>query len=183
MAVAASILVFETAAAATLTAFPALRQRVLTLVVAHLPMHHSSRASARASSPDPEPPPAPVAPAPVVAPPVEAVAPEPMPAPAPSPAVHSPPSKRRVVSTSTAGDGEVELYSRALSQLNVAHDPAGALGTLGVYRFKHPNGLFRREVAVAEIRADMMLDRDAEFEEQRKVVLHDWQLYHAGKEG
>lgn len=28
-----------------------------------------------------------------------------------------------------------------------------------------------------------LLDRDAEFEEQRKVVLHDWQLYHAGKEG
>ncbi len=26
-------------------------------------------------------------------------------------------------------------------------------------------------------------DRDAEFAEQRKVVLHDWQLYHAGKEG
>jgi two-component sensor histidine kinase len=28
-----------------------------------------------------------------------------------------------------------------------------------------------------------LLDRDAEFEEQRKVVLHDWQFYHAGKEG
>jgi hypothetical protein len=28
-----------------------------------------------------------------------------------------------------------------------------------------------------------LLDRDAEFEEQRKVVLHDWQLYHAGKKG
>jgi hypothetical protein len=28
-----------------------------------------------------------------------------------------------------------------------------------------------------------LLDRDAEFEEQRKVVLHDWQLHHAGKEG
>ena len=28
-----------------------------------------------------------------------------------------------------------------------------------------------------------LLDRDAEFEEQRKVVLHDWQLYHAGKDG
>jgi hypothetical protein len=26
-------------------------------------------------------------------------------------------------------------------------------------------------------------DREAEFKEQRKVVLHDWQLYHAGKEG
>ena len=28
-----------------------------------------------------------------------------------------------------------------------------------------------------------LLDSDAEFEEQRKVVLQDWQLYHAGKEG
>ena len=28
-----------------------------------------------------------------------------------------------------------------------------------------------------------LLDREAEFEAQRKVVLHDWQLYHAGKEG
>ena len=28
-----------------------------------------------------------------------------------------------------------------------------------------------------------LLDREAEFKEQRKVVLHDWQLYHAGKEG
>jgi two-component sensor histidine kinase len=27
------------------------------------------------------------------------------------------------------------------------------------------------------------LGREAEFNEQRKVVLHDWQLYHAGKEG
>jgi two-component sensor histidine kinase len=28
-----------------------------------------------------------------------------------------------------------------------------------------------------------LLDREAEFKEQQKVVLHDWQLYHAGKEG
>jgi hypothetical protein len=28
-----------------------------------------------------------------------------------------------------------------------------------------------------------LLDREADFEEQKKVVLHDWQLYHAGKEG
>jgi hypothetical protein len=29
----------------------------------------------------------------------------------------------------------------------------------------------------------LLVDRDAEFAGQRKVVLHDWQLYHAGKEG
>jgi hypothetical protein len=29
----------------------------------------------------------------------------------------------------------------------------------------------------------LLLDREADFEEQKKVVLHDWQLYHAGKEG
>ncbi len=28
-----------------------------------------------------------------------------------------------------------------------------------------------------------LLDREAELKEQRKVVLHDWQLYHAGKAG
>lgn len=28
-----------------------------------------------------------------------------------------------------------------------------------------------------------LLDREAEFKEQRDVVLHDWQLFHAGKEG
>jgi hypothetical protein len=28
-----------------------------------------------------------------------------------------------------------------------------------------------------------LLDRETEFAEQRKVVLHDWQLYQAGKQG
>jgi hypothetical protein len=28
-----------------------------------------------------------------------------------------------------------------------------------------------------------MLDREAEFAGQRKTVLHDWELYHAGKKG
>ena len=31
--------------------------------------------------------------------------------------------------------------------------------------------------------AAALLDREADFKEQRKVVLHDWELYHAGKEG
>ncbi len=59
-------------------------------------------------------------------------------------------------------DPDVALYTRALSQLNVEHDPTAALGTLEAYRFQHPNGLFRGEAAVAEVRAELLLRRNSE---------------------
>jgi len=37
-----------------------------------------------------------------------------------------------------------------------------ALGTLRAYRFQHPNGLFRNEAAIAEIRAELILGRETE---------------------
>jgi regulator of sirC expression with transglutaminase-like and TPR domain len=51
---------------------------------------------------------------------------------------------------------------QALSQLNAQRDPVAALGTLRAYRFQHPNGLFRNEAAIAEIRAELILGRETE---------------------
>ncbi len=59
-------------------------------------------------------------------------------------------------------DPDVTLYTRALSQLNLEHDPTAALGTLEANRFKHPNGLFRGEAAVAEVQAELLLGRKSE---------------------
>jgi len=62
----------------------------------------------------------------------------------------------------SAEDPDVALYTQALSQLNAQRDPVAALGTLRAYRFQHPNGLFRNEAAVAEIRAELSLGRETE---------------------
>jgi hypothetical protein len=58
--------------------------------------------------------------------------------------------------------GEVELYSRALTKLNVEHDAEGTLAALEVYRLDHPQGVFRDEALLTQIEAELSLNRDAE---------------------
>ncbi len=160
---AVSLFVLEAAAATTLTAWPSLRQRLLGGL----------------SGPSPARQPVPVLP-PTVSPsqptpPATAIV-APMPDSAPVPAPSKPPRLRQSMKQSARSalppptaapptepdDPDVALYTRALSQLNVEHDAMGALGTLEAYRFQHPNGLFRGEAMVAEVRAELLLGRDAE---------------------
>jgi hypothetical protein len=58
--------------------------------------------------------------------------------------------------------GDAQLFSQALSQLNVKHDPQGALDALRIYRERHPAGLFQAEATVLEIRANLMLKKEKE---------------------
>jgi hypothetical protein len=71
------------------------------------------------------------------------------------------PSPAPTVRPSTA-EAELALYSRALSQLNVEHDPTAALGTLGVYSFRYPQGILRKEATIAQVKAELMLGLDAQ---------------------
>jgi hypothetical protein len=59
-------------------------------------------------------------------------------------------------------DPEVTAYLGALAELNVRNDPAKALKMLEGYRAQYPDGLFRNEVTLAEVRADVVLGRESE---------------------
>jgi TolA-binding protein len=151
------------AAAAVISASPALRRQLLRLAAAHL-----------ASAMGPTAPEVPVA--------TEAVSPTPTvgasgqthpsssvetvvaPPPAAASRTATQPASRapKKKSDVTPSAEEVALYSRALAQLNLKRDPAGALGTLDAYRFRYPDGMFQGEAAVARVRAEMALGRDAE---------------------
>src|SRR5262249_41784760 len=72
------------------------------------------------------------------------------------------PSAPQSPATPSSAQAEIALYLHALSQLNVAHDPAAALGTLSAYGYKYPNGILRGESTVAMIKAELMLGLDAE---------------------
>jgi hypothetical protein len=76
--------------------------------------------------------------------------------------MHVHPSVASAHGANGADDPDVTLYTHALSQLNVQHDVAGALQTLHAYRQQHPNGLFENEAEVAEVRANLLMDKRSE---------------------
>jgi len=174
VAVAAFLFLIETAAAAAISVWPALHDRFWTTVAVHLPS--SARSRLREVKPA-DVPPIPsgaiaaatpnsvgslaLSPAPSVVPPALPVAsqrrslPRPIravPTPAPTPAVRAMPT----------AEAELALYSRAMAQLNVEHEPAAALGTLSVYGLRYPNGILRGETFIAQIKAELMLGLDTE---------------------
>jgi hypothetical protein len=181
VAVAAALFLLETATAAAISTWPALKQRFWAMVTSQMPSSAKQhlvtqfQSSVLPSSPDRTAEARPKAPA--VAP-MEAPAPVPSVAPAemsplpsalnPATAIASRPAhKASLASAAPVGrppsaDAEIALYSHALSQLNVDHDPAAALGTLGVYAFKYPNGILRRESTIAQLKAEMMLGLDTQ---------------------
>jgi hypothetical protein len=182
--VAASLFLLETAAAAAISAWPALHDRFWATVAAHLPspgkqhlraglgVPAQTPARAHAEEPQTEAPaadgPGIEAPAPTV--PRAVVDPFGLSLSKPEPA--RPLASRHALAASSprpeaaprppSAEAELALYSRALAQLNLEHDPAAALGTLSVYAFKYPNGILRGESLIAQLKAELTLGRDAE---------------------
>jgi hypothetical protein len=155
---AAALFMLEVATAAVISASPALRQRIFGVLAAHLARPHAQRAV--------QPPPTSVATVDAATRPA-AAPPGPAPIPGAPLSLHQDRPRHRKQGGSAATSSEVEdadatLYSLALFQLNVQHDPASALGTLEAYRRQYPNGLFRAEAAVAEVRANLMQGLDGE---------------------
>jgi hypothetical protein len=149
-----SLVVLEVAAAATLAASPSLRKRILHAI--------AGGAGPTGSS---------VIPLPDVRPPLPIPVAVPVPAPAevqpqttvlPAEPASARPHKRVVASAPADASGDAQLFSQALSQLNVQHDPQGALAILNTYRERHPAGLFLAEATALEIRADLMLGKEKE---------------------
>ena len=159
LAIAASLFLIETFAALAISAWPASRHSLMRTLQG--------------------PPPAPPRPEPSALP-ERGLVPndKPLPAAAPStlPSAAAPARPRRMpeeqkhvrapsgtgVAHRTIDDAEVSAYLGALAELNVRNDPARALSMLEAYRSQHPEGLFRDEVTVAEVRADMALGREHE---------------------
>ena len=169
--VAAALFLLETATAAAISTWPALKQRFWTTVAAQsipssaAPVFRRMRTSLRVPSQDHTAAPRPetfAPPVPSVGQPAESGrVPSPLNA---APRAASRSAARKESSTPStsmerppSAEAEIALYSHAISQLNVDHDPAAALGTLGVYAFKYPNGILRREGAIAELKAELML--------------------------
>jgi hypothetical protein len=161
---AVSFFVVAATAAAAIGSWPALRDRVLHAIAAHLDGRAQSGTTIRLP---------PAAPADdsstkpsIAAPSAQSMVVDPLPIPSPaakqSNAADRIPERRGSATQSTSRDDETRLYSRALSQLNIEHDPQGALATLGVYRLMHPKGIFQGESSVALVKAQLMLGRDAE---------------------
>ncbi len=167
LAAAAALFLLEAAAAAAIAAWPAARHRLfggLGRTPGSVP-----------TIPAPVPAPSAASPASAVAPVVVPQSPAAMPI-VPGPAISSPgrrtasqarlklstPNPPAPAPPGAADDPDVALYSQALEQLNTQRDPVAALGTLRAYRFQHPNGLFRNEAAIAEIRAELILGRETE---------------------
>jgi outer membrane protein assembly factor BamD (BamD/ComL family) len=162
LAVAASLFLIETFAALAISAWPSSRRSLMRTLQGPPPALPSSEPSAlaeRGQIPDDNP------------------APAAMPsAPSTLPSVATPGRPRRmqeeqkrvrapseaIVADRTIDDAEVTAYLGALAELNVRNDPAKALSMLEAYRSQHPQGLFRDEVTVAEVRADMALGRERE---------------------
>jgi hypothetical protein len=154
----AALLFLEAVAAAAIAGWPAARHRLFGGIGKTLP---ANPAPVPAPSPAPSNAPgAPLAnPMPMLVPAIPARPPSPRPRSRVSVATPSAPSP---TTPSAAEDPDVALYTQALSQLNAQRDPVAALGTLRAYRFQHPNGLFRNEAAIAEIRAELILGRETE---------------------
>jgi hypothetical protein len=148
-----SLVVLEVAAAATLAASPYLRKWMLQAIAG---------GTGSTSSP--------VIPLPDVPPPLPTPVAVPVPAPAemqpqttvPADPASARPHKRLAASTPAFVQTDAQLFSQALSQLNVQHDPQGAIATLRAYRERHPAGLFLAEATALEIRADLMLGKEKE---------------------
>jgi Tetratricopeptide repeat len=175
---AASMFVLQVAAAAAISASPVLRQQLVGVLAARLAGAHAQpavqappasvatvEAATRPAATPPAPAPPPGAPLPG-APLPGALLPG---APLPGGPLSLPQDQQRhprrggaAPHSSGVEDADAALYSLALSQLNIQHDPASALSTLEIYRREYPNGLFRAEAAVAEIRANLMQGLDGE---------------------
>jgi hypothetical protein len=172
--VAAALFLLETATAAAISTWPALKHRFWATVAAHIPSSAKHRlpkdeTSLPAPSPDhtAEARLATLAPVPSVGQPADSGrVPSPLnaaPRTASRSAVHKESSTPLTsVERPASAEAEITLYSHAISQLNVDHDPAAALGTLGVYAFKYPNGILRRESTIAELKAELMLGLDSQ---------------------
>jgi len=174
--VAASLFLLETAAAAAISAWPAMHDRFWAAVAARMPPSGKQRLPAEpaAAIPSPSPnlaappgaaergaePPAPIPSVPPNAA-ADATAPPPRHLAAPHP-VGVAPARPEPAAHSESLDDELALYLQALEQLNRDRAPTLALSTLSAYRFKHPDGVFRGEATVAEIKAQLLLGRDAE---------------------
>ncbi len=166
---AASLFLLEAAAAAAISAWPALQHRFWATVATHLPNSEKRRLATElmlpiaplsgGAAPDA------TADAPAATPShriVDTVVPERavqrlVPSSHRESAAHSDSATRP-----TSAAPEIALYTRALSQLNRQQDPNAALGTLNAYALQYPNGMFHRDAIVAQIRADLSLGRDAE---------------------
>ncbi len=160
--VAAALFLLETATAAAISTWPALRQRFWATVASQMPTSVSPPTQDRTAEASVEAP----APVPSVAHPTEKSS-SPSPLDSAMRRAALPAHKESSTSPAHGGlpsptDAEIALYSRALSQLNVDHDAAAALGTLGVYAFKFPNGILRRESTIAQLKAEMMLGLDTQ---------------------
>ena len=151
------LFLIEMAAAAVVSASPALRRRVVGVLAARLT--------------GPQAPPATQAPPTSVAAidaatRSEAAPSGPAPIPGASPSLQQDhprhPKHGAAAHSSEVEDADAALYSLALSQLNIQHDPTSALRTLEAYRRQYPKGLFRAEAAVAEIRANLEQGLDGE---------------------
>jgi hypothetical protein len=166
--VAAALFLLETATAAAIASWPALKQRFWATVASQIPS--SAKPVLADLKPSTQPPSQALlakakVDAPAFAPSMgQAVVSKAIPT-----VTRQLASKRSAASTPPAPtarpssrEAEIALYSRALAQLNVERDPATALGTLGVYEFKYPNGILRNEATIARVKADVMLGLNAE---------------------
>jgi len=162
--VAASLFLLETAAAAAISAWPALRGRFLLTVAAHLPHSDKQGYHSEIGAPTQSLPQELAAEARAEAPvtmPAVSLASDRVPSPKPPRRV-APPRPQESSAPPSSAPAEIALYLRALSQLNVEHDPAAALGTLSAYGYKYPNGILRGESTIAQIKAELVLGLDAE---------------------
>jgi hypothetical protein len=167
---AASLFLIETAAAATISAWPALHERFWTLVGNHVP-----RAARQPLPGDQTSAPLAISQDAVSKPRVEEPAQPPSAARVGNSTVPLAPAKRLARAASkpsavTAPGGrmpsvdgpELALDTRALAQLHLEQNAAGALGTLRAYRLRYPQGFFSGDAVITEIKADLILGREAE---------------------
>ena len=164
LAVAASLFLMETFAALAISAWPASRHALMRSLQAPplRAVHHPGPVELiePRQVPDDSQPPSASAPS----------------APASLPSIAAAPGRTRiqekrldvrpapgaVAAERGIDDSEVSAYLGALAELNVRNDPAQALKMLEGYRAQYPDGLFRNEVTVAEVRADVVLGRESE---------------------